>query len=129
MAWLLIGPDNEIVSGPHDDWPEAGEGERAVEVALGCEWSVEKGAFVDKAHWMSRFDWIQLWTPAEMYGVKASADPEMAVHWMMLQMWEGPINIRNPAIIAGVERARACGILTDERAARIRAGLPPEDVQ
>ncbi len=128
MPWIVVGADNAQVSGPHAAMPvELDAGLRAVEVALGCVWSPERGAWIDAAKWMAKFDYLLLWTATEMVRVKESSDPAMVRAFMLLNAWEGPINLLSPEVQAGIARADLLGLLDDEsRAARIAAGLPPE---
>ena len=125
MAWLVINADNSIASGPVDVLPEAGAGQRVVEVAVGCNWSVAKGAFVDSGPpTLSAVEFIALWTDTEILAVMQTTSPQMAVAWA-LTMTSPSINLGDDLVHQGVGIARSLGILTDARAAAILAGTPP----
>lgn len=111
---------------------DAGEGEVGVErpgssmsEAPSTLWNAAARAFLDAARWMKRFEWIRLWTQAERAAVRATTDEAVADYWMQFSVWEGPVNINDPLIGVGIAAALDASILTEARAARIAAGLPP----
>jgi hypothetical protein len=125
MSWLLISGNNTIAAGPVDEMPTPAEGQRVVEVALGCIWSVAKGAFVDALPTLTTLEFLMLWTPTEILAVMQTTSPDMAVAWA-LTIASPSIDLGNDLVTQGVALAVKLGILTDARAARILAGLPPK---
>jgi hypothetical protein len=86
------------------------------------------GAWVARPQprWISKIDYVLLWPPAANAAVALSADLEMQRAWSLFISWNGPINLNDPLVLAGIGRAEQLGILTTAQADRIRAGLPPE---
>ena len=126
MAWVVVAEDNSLVSGPHPDEPQALQGQRVLEVPLRCQWSPAHGGFVDQTRWISKFAYVLLWPVEANLAVMQSNDAAMVRAWSLFTNWEGPINLDDPLVIAGITRAEQIGILTAAQALRIRNGLTPE---
>ena len=75
---------------------------------------------------ISRFDYVNLWPDAAVLAVHNTTDAPMAKAWALFANWEGPVNIDDPAVQAGIARAEFLGILTAAQAEDIRAMRPPE---
>ena len=73
----------------------------------------------------SKPEFLDLWTPAETVAVMQSTDPMMSYFWARTLAWDGVFLLSDTRVIAGTMQAVALGILTQARADRIRAGLPP----
>jgi len=66
---------------------------------------------------------LALWLPAEVAGCSA-ADPRL-FYAMMRAMTQGIVNLDSPDLQPLLDLAISKGVLTPDRAAKIRAGLPP----
>jgi hypothetical protein len=86
------------------------------------------GAWIERQQprWITKFDYVALWPDAAVLAVHNTTDAAMAKAWALFSNWDGPINIDDPAVQAGIARAEQITILTAEEATRIRAMLPPE---
>lgn len=68
-------------------------------------------------------EFMALWTPLETVSVMRSTDHLLSYFWANLLAWDGVILLSDSRIAAGIYQAEQVGVLTAERAARIRAGL------
>ncbi len=132
MAWLIYDAETgeQLRLSETND---AGEGELGTERPGSAmadnpstHWDATLRTHVDSQVWMSKFAYLLLWTATEMVGVKESSDPDMVRAFMLLNAWDGPINLLDAQVQAGITLAESLGILTEARADRIRAGLLPE---
>lgn len=124
--WIVTNDaTGAIVAGPADEPPEAGEGETLREVPLNTRWSVSRGVFEDSTRWVSKFAYVLLWPFDAVPQVMRTEDAAMARAWALFSQWDGPINLDDPMVIAGIDRAVAINILTTEQGQRIKDGLPP----
>jgi hypothetical protein len=114
-----------IVAGPVAEAPTAGEGETLRQVPLQTRWDVPRQAFVDATRWISKFQYVLLWPPEADLAVKQSTDVQMARARSLFEAWEGPINLDDAMVRAGIDRAEAIAILTTAQAQQIKDGLPP----
>jgi hypothetical protein len=71
-------------------------------------------------------EFLDLWTPAETVAVMQSTDPLMAFFWARTLAWDGVFLLSDERVIAGATQAVTLNILTQARADRILAGLPPQ---
>jgi hypothetical protein len=71
-------------------------------------------------------EFLDLWTPAETVTVMQSTDAMMAFFWARTLAWDGVFLLSDARVESGIVQALALNILTEARAARIRAGLPPQ---
>lgn len=83
------------------------------------------GALVPKPPVMPLFDYLRLWTPAEALAVEDTSDTELRYAFLLLRGLI-TVDLSVAEVQAGIARARTLGILTEARAARISAGLPPQ---
>jgi len=74
------------------------------------------------------FDYLQLWTPAEMAWFKNTNDP-IAAQAFILTLGSPVIDLDHPQVIAGIRYAEQAMPLPPGRADRILVGLPPEPAQ
>lgn len=74
---------------------------------------------------MPLFDYLRLWTPTEAMAVEASTDQAMRYALFLLRALV-TVDLATTEVQAGILKARELNILTEARAARIMAGLPPE---
>lgn len=125
--WIVTDAAGAVVAGPAETPPEAGQGQTLRRVPLGTAWNANRQAFVDASPSISKFQYVLLWPPAADLLVRQSTDPQMARARSLFEAWEGPINLTEPLVIAGIDRAQALGLLTEAQALRIKAGLPPEE--
>lgn len=124
--WIVTDDQTgAIVAGPADTAPTPGEGETLRRVPLQTRWDAQRRAFVDATRWLSKFAYVLLWPPAADLAVKQSTDVQMARARSLFEAWEGPINLDDPMVIAGIDRAEQIEILTAAQAQRIKDGLPP----
>ncbi len=124
--WIITNDETgAIVAGPVAEAPTAGEGETLRRVPLETRWDVQRRAFVDATRWLTKFAYVLLWPPEADLAVKQSTDVQMARARSLFEAWEGPINLDDPMVTAGIDRAEAIEILTAEQAQRIKDGLPP----
>ncbi len=70
-------------------------------------------------------EFLDLWTPTETVAVMQSTDPTMAFFWARTLAWDGTFLLSDERVTAGIAQAQTLNILTEARAARILAGLPP----
>jgi hypothetical protein len=125
--WIVTNDETgAVITGPAQEAPEAGAGQTLRRVPLGTVWNVERRAFVDAARWVTKPDFGDLWPAASIVQVMNTSDAELAAYWARLLLWEGPINLLDERVIAGIDRARTLNILTTAQADRIKAGLAPE---
>jgi len=82
------------------------------------------GALKPKPPVMSRFDYLRLWTPAEALAVQDSSNADLRWAFLLLNGLE-TVDLAVPEVQQGIAAALALNILTEARAARIAAGLPP----
>jgi hypothetical protein len=124
--WIVTrDSDGAIVAGPAEEPPVAGSGETLRRVPLETIWNPARQAFEDTALWVERRVFFALWPPAAAFAANTSLDPEMVLARTALALWDGPINLRDPRVLAGINRAETLGILTSAEADRMREGLPP----
>ena len=131
MTWLIIDAATGAALRQAAE-PVAAANEAAVLIPASslmdpplCAWSPEARGFVELPPPISCIDFVALWTPAETLAVMQTTSPEMAVAWAMT-LASPQIHLDNPLVLAGIALAESLDILTPARAARIRAGLPPE---
>ena len=74
---------------------------------------------------LERFDFIRLWTPAEILAAQTSTDDTIRLALFYLS-GAANIDLGEPAVQLGILTAQSLNIITEARAARILAGLPPE---
>lgn len=74
---------------------------------------------------LSFLNYLLLWTPAEVAGVRAAASDDLQ-YLFELARAAPEIDLDAAPVIQGVTLAVQLEILTEARAARILAGLPPE---
>lgn len=126
MTWAVIRiSDNLWLSGPHEEAPEPGEGERLIEVALGypdtCEWSPSRGGFVDiivPTSLLSRLAFQRLFTVTERTAIRQSTDP-LVVDWRELAAVAEQIDLADADVIDGVNYLEAEELIGTGRAAEI----------
>ncbi|OYZ15645.1 MAG: hypothetical protein B7Y35_06135 [Sphingomonadales bacterium 28-64-96] len=124
--WIVTrDSDGVIIAGPADEAPTAGEGETLRRVPLSTRWNVTRQVFEDATRWITKFQYVLLWPPEADLAVKQSTDVQMARARSLFEAWEGPINLDDPMVLAGIDRAEAIEILTPTQAQRIKDGLPP----
>lgn len=124
--WILTSDlTGAIVAGPVEELPEAGEGQTLREVPLNTRWNPYRQAFEDDTRWISKFNYVLLWPAEADLAAKLSTDVQMARARSLFEAWEGPINLDDPMVIAGIDRAVEIEILTEEQAQRVKDGLPP----
>ena len=124
--WIVTDDETgAIVTGPVPEAPTAGAGETVRRVPLTTVWSVERGAFVDAARWITKFAYVQLWPKPAIAAVLNSANADMAAAWASFLTWDGPINLDDLQVTGGIDLAAALAILTTQQAQRIKDGLPP----
>jgi hypothetical protein len=70
------------------------------------------------------FDYLRLWTQTEALAVEASTDADLRWAYLLVRSLQ-TVDLGVSEVQAGIARALALGILTEARAARIAAGLPP----
>lgn len=125
--WIVTDAAGAVVAGPSDAPPEAGEGQTLRRVPLGTVWNAQRQAFVDAARWLTKFEYQRLWPKPAIAAVMNSANADMAAAWASFLTWDGPINLEDVQVVAGIDLANVLGILTEAQALRIKAGLPPEE--
>ena len=74
---------------------------------------------------LNRAAFIALWLPIEAVTVMRSTDDLMLYFWTQVLAVDS-LNLGNSRVAAGVAHAVSLNIITEARAARILAGLPPE---
>jgi hypothetical protein len=74
---------------------------------------------------LTRFEFLDLWTPLETVAVMQSTDALMAYLWARTLAWDGPFLLSDSRVIAGITHAQTLGLITEESATRKLAGLPP----
>jgi hypothetical protein len=74
----------------------------------------------------TKAEFMDLWTPAETVAMMRSPDALLAYFWLRVLASDGDVTMLDSRTVAGIAQAVTAGILTTARAARIRAGLPPE---
>ena len=87
-----------------------------------------EGALVPKPEperGFTKSEFLDLWTPAETVAVMQSTDALMAYFWARTLAWDGLFLLSDSRLIAGAMHALSLNILTQARADRILAGLPP----
>jgi hypothetical protein len=82
------------------------------------------GTLVAKAPVMPLFNYLLLWTAAEALAVEDATDAELRRAYQLLRAL-ATVDLSVAEVQAGIARAQTLGILTEARAARISAGLPP----
>lgn len=82
------------------------------------------GSLVARPPVMPLFDYLRLWTPTEALAVEASTDEAMRYALFLLRALV-TVDLSATEVQAGILKALELGILTEARAARIMAGLPP----
>lgn len=70
------------------------------------------------------FNYLLLWTAAEALAVEDTSDTELRRAYQLLRAL-ATVDLALPEVQAGIARALQLNILTEARAARIAAGLPP----
>jgi hypothetical protein len=73
---------------------------------------------------MPLLEYLLLWTQAERTAVRGSTNAALVDAYHLL-LATPTVDLANADILAGIALAESLGILTQARAARIRAGLPP----
>ena len=87
-------------------------------------WSPAARGYVDPPAPMPLLDYMRLWTATERAAVRATTNETLADAYHL--MLASPIiSLNNAEVIAGIDLAQSLNILTEARAARIKAGLPP----
>ena len=130
MAWAIIGSDNAWVSGPLDDEPQTSDGQRAVMICAGypdtVAWDAAAGGFVDRVPIAPVVDYLGLYTFDEIAAAwtKGMTDGRVAA-LLILTACRGPVDLTDPNTIGGIDYLHAVGVLTADRAARIKTGQPP----
>jgi hypothetical protein len=71
------------------------------------------------------FQYLRLWTPAEALAVEATTNTDLRYAFFLLRS-TATVDLGVAEVQQGIALAVTLGILTEARAARIRAGLPPE---
>jgi hypothetical protein len=124
--WIVTNDSTgAIVAGPADAAPTAGEGETLRRVPLETRWNVQRRAFVDAARLISKAAYILLWPFNAVPLVMRTEDATMARAWALFTTMPDVINLDDPFVIAGIDRAQQIAIITTEQAQRIKDGLPP----
>jgi hypothetical protein len=88
-------------------------------------WNATVRGYVDPPAPMPLLDYMRLWTPTERAAVRATTS-EILADAYHLMMASPIISLSNADVIAGIDLAQSLGILTEARAGRIKAGLPPQ---
>lgn len=138
MSYALIREsDGAWLAGPLDDEPAAGEGERAIEVALGlgetCEWSPARRAFVDivvaqPMITVGRFKLLM--TTAERIAIReASATDPVIFDFLDVLAGFAEVSVSDPVLVRCIQALVPKGLLTAERAEAVLAGIPAEELQ
>jgi hypothetical protein len=87
-------------------------------------WSAAARGYVDPPAPIPLLDYMRLWTFAERTAVRTTTN-EILADAYNLMLASPIISLSHPDVLAGIDLAKTLDILTDERAARIKAGLPP----
>lgn len=87
-------------------------------------WSAAAKGYVDPPEPMPLLDYLRLWTIEERIAVRAS-DNAVLVDAYFLLLATPTVDLGNADVLAGIALAESLGILTEARANRIKAGLPP----
>jgi hypothetical protein len=87
-------------------------------------YTVVDGDLVPRPPVMPLFQYLLLWTATEALAVEDTTDPELRRAYQLLRAL-ATVDLALPEVQAGIARARQLNILTEARAARIAAGLPP----
>jgi hypothetical protein len=87
-------------------------------------WSAAARGYVDRPAPMPLLDYVRLWTMEERIAVRASNNA-MLVDAYFLLLATPTVDLGNAEVIAGIDLAQSLNILTEARANRIKAGLPP----
>ncbi len=133
--FAVIDTANAWVSGPHDELPEAAEGQRVIEVDVrypgGALWSQEAGGFVDvvsPAPTMPVGRFKLLLTREERIGFRAAAgtDPEVADALDLLNGFTNGISLGDPVLAAVLTQMVDKELLGADRVAAILAGTAPD---
>lgn len=123
--WIVTDDETgALIAGPADEQLAAGDGQTLRRMPIQTRWNPTRRAFEDARRWISKFDYVMLWPPEADLAVKLSTDVEMARARSLFDAWDGAINLDDPMVAAGIDRAVAIGILTAEQAQRIKDGVP-----
>jgi hypothetical protein len=135
MSYLVVrNEDNALVDGPFDEAPDVlPEGTRSVLAPLNypdvMEWSPALGGFVSRiAPLMSVGRFKLLFTRGERIAMReaATSDDDVADWLDLLNGFTDGVSLSEPMLIGAITEMRDAGLLTQERAAAVLAGEPPE---